>query len=123
MGVADRAHLLEDFGQLRARNHGVVHVEIRREATHRAERTFARAPEALPLRGVSRDRDLAGAGGAAVRARSLDLNRDCRTRAVELGDQHRARVGRHARGVDARLDRADRALIDDLERGSARGRS
>ena len=49
VAVADRADRLDHLGKLRARNDGVVDVEIRREAAHRAEGALARAPEALAL--------------------------------------------------------------------------
>ncbi len=116
--VGDRADALEHLGQLGARHHGVVHVEIGREATHRAEGALARSPEALALGGVARDVDAPVAcSNSRDLANALDLSRDSLRHAVQFDEQHGTGVARQAGGVDARLDRLDRAAIDDLHRG------
>ena len=94
----------------------VVHVEVGREAAHRAEGALARPPEARALGVVAGDLDARGAGRGGELPHARHLARDRRPHAVELDQQHRAGVGREPRGVDARLDGADRALVDDLER-------
>jgi hypothetical protein len=117
VAIADRADPGEDFGKLRARHHGVVHVEVRRETAHGAEGALPGPPEALALLGVARHLGSRRAGLGREAAHPLGLQRHRLGWTVELDQQHGARIHRQAGGVDAGLDGLDGAPVDDLERG------
>ena len=103
-------------GQARARNHRVVHVEVGCQPTHRAEGALARAPESLTLCGVACHLDPRGSARGRDLADAQDLRGQGALRPVHLDQQDGAGIQGKAGGVDARLHRGDRALIDDLER-------
>src|SRR6185503_12723730 len=56
--ATDLTHFVEDVGQSRARNHGILYREIGRDSAHRAKRFLPPLPEPSPvcLRGCASNR-------------------------------------------------------------------
>ena len=65
--LLERANPPEDLGQLGARDHAVLHVVVRRHASHRGERRLASLPDPLALRLIFRHFHREGAGLLAQR--------------------------------------------------------
>jgi hypothetical protein len=123
VGDADAARLggpvdpVDHLGQARAGNDRIVHVEVGREASHRAERPLASAPEREPLRLITRHAHLDGAVLGTACLHPLALRRDRLGRAVQLDEQHGAGVTRIAGGEDRVLDGLNGAVVHHLEGG------
>ncbi len=113
---ARRLDAREDLGEPRARDDAVLRAVARRQAADRAERAFPALPERRAFRLVG---GAAYAGGTVAAAEVFDAGRarvEARGVAVDLDDQHGARVGREPE-VECRFDRRHDRAVHHLERG------
>ena len=117
MPRADRLDLLQQVGELRARDDRILHGQMRRHAPHRAERFLPPLPESRAFGGIMRDPHAARAGASALHFHRARVLVESCGRAIHFYKEHGRRVARISRRIDARLHRLDRRLVHQLERG------
>src|SRR5207249_9306323 len=114
VALGDRAERAHDLGEPGARHHAILKQVRRREAPHRARRLLASFPQERALALVARDSDVESAALAADRRHALRLCQDLGARAVQLDEEHRARVLRIS-GPRPLVDRPDHQLVEHLQ--------
>src|SRR4051794_8133051 len=92
--LAEFGDPLQDRPELRARDHGVLHVVVVGDSSHRRESRLATFPEERPLRVVLGDPDLRSVVLLADFDYLIELVGDLGLRPVELDDQDRTRFGK-----------------------------
>ena len=113
--LADAA---QHLGQLRPRDHAVLHVVVGRHAAHRGERGLAALPHQRPLLGVSARRISVAPAARHSSSMTGPSERTSAARAVQLDQQRRLAVA--VAGVHRRLGGLDREPVHHLDRRRAR---
>src|SRR5688500_7735025 len=123
MLLTDRVDALEDFRQARARDHRVLHDEMRREPAHRAERFLSSLPQSEPPGVVARDLHVARAPIEADALHFGDAGIDSSFQTIELEQEDRFGVARVTGRINGLLDDPNRRSVHELQRGGDNSRS
>ena len=114
-----RGNLLDGGQHLReprARYHGILHHQRRRNTTHRAEGFLAALPQAGAIGVGGGHEHVAGAGVIATLADDVHVFVEPLSDAVDFTEQNRSGIGRIAGGIDRCFDGADGGVVHHLER-------